>query len=289
MSLGDHEFLEAARYFAPDIVPLMRASSAVRASVAARVREPDGRIVHRRLLSERSQAAFRELLDNVRLELRVAIEPVAGGDLPRDVRQVRAYMEAPAFLRTRHYRLLQSEVDREGVDPRLLCTVDRAIALAAGERIPLWPSALLTVSGDGEVFGSHAALPAAKPGASCQIGHCVLRQLPWSCWRLVSELVAEAGRRTGYPLVPHPVMPGEFDLADGARPWEPVDDPIAETFDGPLSAGSWSGGRSLSAKRLERGEAFAEREALGAFYAGGRWNPPDRSVAGNGQPGGGHD
>lgn len=232
-----------------DVSPSLRASAAMRARPRNRGRS----------YGEAGGQSFEDQCSDIRLSLRVTADhwechPVYEPDVIR-------YMRYPAFCRSRDYRELQWYQDRRGTDLRVLKTVDRAIRDAAKLGIPLWPSLLLVDHGErvrAFVTGESDDLPRDAihgTGLSVQLGHGVLRHLPWSCWEWIDRLVGRSGTFTGYPLLlVHPV-PGEYELAADCRDLDRSD-------------------YSLRPRRLGAEDARTEADALLRFYAGGPWEPP---------------
>lgn len=270
--LGGGEFIRRAQVFlGPRAGRLMAYSVALREMVAMLMQRPrndaGGRpLIKPREMSARWMAAFERLVADVHLDMRVRRQVQGVARLPTDRREAWAYMRDAEFVGSSHHSRLQSVCERGGTDPRVLCTLDRAIAEAASKGVPLWPTALAGVDGHGE------------RGRSAQLGHGSLRLLPWSCWEAVEALVAEAGRATGYPLVGWAAMPGEFELATDCPAWV---DPIAATWAelnseaGSQAAGAAVLSGALRPKRLSREEARDERNRLLEFYSGGSWRPAD--------------
>lgn len=211
------------RFTAPDLGRLMACSARLRGFMAMLARNPA------RYVQPGSLQAFQQLCDEVRLDLRVAIELPPGVSEPRNDAQALRFMERERYCRTGHWDRVQSVIDRSWPDPRLLETVGRAVRDARRLRVPLFPAA---VDLPGEVH----------------IGHAVERFLPWACWDLVADWVIQAGIATGYRLVPAEFVPGHFRLVDDAPPYR-------------QDAG-------MRPERLSPEAARAEREELWAFYQG---------------------
>lgn len=252
-----------------DLELLMRASLRLRSHVAVLLAN------RHRPRSLEGEKAFLRLCNDVRLDLRVAVDYLPGVREPKDEGEALRFMQAPAFVRSSHHAELLRCVDRKGTDPRVLLTAERAVTDAAKLDVPLWPS-LLHVD-----LGERASVwvPGSgdKPseqwmhgtGLALQLGHGSLRHLPWACWAAVDGIVERASAATGYPLVPVETIPGEYELAEDCRALEVTD----VCFIG---------------RRLDRKEAKAEAEALFEFYSGSTDHVPwDTMDLGN--PGGDHD
>lgn len=255
-----------------ELAQLMRASARLRAYAVMLAKQPGWRA--RNL---RQNEAFWRLVDDVRLDLRIAVDLPVGFREPKNEGEALAFMRAPSFCKSHHHAQLRTFEKRSGTDPRVLVSVERAIADAEKLGVPLWPSSFQTDCGERSavVQADEDGRPRewlVGVGRSVQFGHGLHRNMPVACWDAVGGIVMRASLATGYPLVPVDPVPGEFELAPDCRELELVDVRIVP--------------------RRSPGEAGAEAEALFRFYSGKADDVPwetaalhgELSADGDGQP-----
>jgi hypothetical protein len=213
-----------ARFSAPDLDRLLVFSARLRAFMAMLARNPE------RSGTFEAVDRFQKLCDDIRVDLRVCTDMPPGVMEPRNERQALHYMQRRNYCRSGHWDRVQASVDRRVGDPRLLEVIERVVGQARGLGVPLFPAALDVPD-------------------QVHIGHAVERFLPWACWDLLRDWVAEAGRVTGYRMLAADAVPGLFAL-----------DPDAA--EAPALA-------RLKAERLDPAVAEAERLALLRDYSGG--------------------
>lgn len=211
-----------------DLEYLLAFSNRLRAEVALRERNPEK--------ARQEEAVFKviRLQDQLRLDLRVDIDRIR--EHPKDAREGVRFMRRPNLMHTQDYLDLQWHVSRERTDVRVQIAADWAIALAAREGVPLWPS--------------------KWSASSVELDHMHNRQLPWACWHVIDGYVAEASKACGFGLRRVVLNPGQFELDEDAPALDPADVP------------------KRYRRRYGTGSA-AERQALWEYYQGGPWAPPE--------------
>lgn len=217
------------RLLAPDIEELYRASLRFRAQVEVFRRHPN------RARTREGLDVFARLCTDIRLQLRVTADYPAGFRAPQTEADALAYMKCPNMAKSTRLEELQFHHERSWTDPRVLITVDRAIADARALGVPLWPTALhqcedwrdtrpgrrtkyatgsiFQRAGEGSIVVHKTAGAFALLSPCVQLGHAHHRELPWACWSVVDDFLRRAASATGYRLEPADA-PGEYELSD---------------------------------------------------------------------------
>lgn len=249
--MDEVEFCEkATQLIGSDAIELMAFSNGFKAMVAGYFRQ------QRKLGAD----AVLQHANRVRLDMRIEIHYPRGLPVVVDQHTAIDHMIVRELVGTVTHRDAMRVADRRFTDPRLLATIDRGLSNASKAGIPLYVGALDRFEDAHAEFLSWDTREKLETkdrpvGRRCQLVHLYWNWLPWECWRAIDQLMEEAGRATGYGVLPLWPVPGVYFLDPACRPYEGPD--------------------RLRPKRLSPEERLDEERRLKAHYLdGGEWEPP---------------